>query len=510
VAQSERLALVIGVDGYKSPLLAPLPSCRKDAFDIAKELSTSGYSIFDNGPMIGSNIQDPNAWSKIRQSIINLFYEAKPSQKLIFYFSGHGIPHGSDIYLATPEVDPNNPRFAGFALSDLASLIGECKSKQIVCIIDACYSGAINLPESQYTKKAAKNQAALALTTYDKIWKNTPKSKGVYFMLSSQAYEPSLALEDNNSLYTKFLVEGLRGVQPTVFDENGRIIRWSGSVEENGDITPNSLHSYVYHKVAELTEQVPQLKTMESSGFAILSHPHLAFTGVSAIETMIDAANRYISNKEHHDALIFIDKVLRIEPKHTRALAQKADVLAKIKHYSDCLGIIDILLSIDPKNRYILGLKKQVIEKKEYALTEEGRSLAKSGCLEKAIECFDRAIAIDPKYYEAWAGKAFTLASRSRYSESSHCFDEALAIERENKQLWIGKGFALHRMFEDKAAFECFDRAIAIDSDYPEGWIGRGASLHHLAEYAKAIECFDRAIAIDQSIMKHGLQKHSV
>ena len=500
MAQSERLALVIGVDGYKSPLLAPLPSCRKDAFDIAKEFSTAGYSIYDNGPLIGSNIQDPNAWSKIRESIINYFNKSKPSQKLIFYFSGHGLSRHGEIYLATPEVDPESPRLAGFALSELTSLISECKSKQIVCIIDACYSGTADLPESRYTKKAAKDEAELALAAYDKIWKKTPKARGIYFMLSSQAYEPSLALEDNNSLYTRFLIDGLRGVQPMDFDENGRIIKWSGSVEENGDITPNSLHAYIYHKVAESTKQVPQLKTVESSGFDILSRPTLAFGGLSAVETMFDAANRYASDNEYQDALIFIDKALRIDSKHTRALALKADVLARMKHYSDCLRIINTLLSVDPKNSKIQTLKKQVIEKEEYALTKEGQSLQKAGYFDKAIECFDRAIAIDPKYHEAWAAKAFILTYLSRYPESSQCFDEALAIEREDKQLWVGKGFTLHRMFEDKAAFECFDRAIAIDSEYPEGWIGKGASLHHMAEYTNAIECFDRAIAINSGI----------
>jgi hypothetical protein len=132
------------------------------------------------------------------------------------------------------------------------------KSKSLVVIIDACYSGAINLPDGIRKKDAAKTKVNIAMANYDKIWKNTPKVKGTYLLLSSQPYETSNALENSNSLYTKYLIEGLYGIKPKV--ENGKVIQYSGSVNDNGCITPESLHEYVYGKVASLTDQVPDLK----------------------------------------------------------------------------------------------------------------------------------------------------------------------------------------------------------------------------------------------------------
>ena len=73
---------------------------------------------------------------------------------MLFYFSGHGIPSGNDVYLATPSIDPKNP-IKGFALSDLTKVMGSCKSKQMIGIIDACYSGAAELPSKGLKKKAA-------------------------------------------------------------------------------------------------------------------------------------------------------------------------------------------------------------------------------------------------------------------------------------------------------------------------------------------------------------------
>jgi uncharacterized protein YjbI with pentapeptide repeats len=201
---------------------------------------------------------------------------ARPIQTLLFYFSGHGISKGNEVYLATPQIDPKNPFNEGFALSDLTKLMSLCKSKQIVSIIDACHSGAayiINRP------KAAKEDANRALAVYDKIGKRIPKAKGISLLLSSQDYESSFAPanhNNDNSLYTKYLIPALGGVKPSI-DKEGRYIPYTGSVDEYGDITPNSLHEYVYNKVAsENEEQTPRFTSSTSGKIVILHYPDLA------------------------------------------------------------------------------------------------------------------------------------------------------------------------------------------------------------------------------------------
>ena len=121
-------------------------------------------------------------------------------------------------------------------------------------------------------KKASENIASRALATYDRVLGNIPKSEGRCFLLSSQAYESSLAIQGSNSLYTKHLVEGLRGTKPTT-DEKGRKI--PSSVDENGNVTPETLHNYVYHKVANEAQQVPKIKFEKASNIVIAEHPHL-------------------------------------------------------------------------------------------------------------------------------------------------------------------------------------------------------------------------------------------
>ena len=148
------------------------------------------------------------------------------------------------------------------------------KSKRIVCIIDACYSGAVKLIDSKMKSKGlAKEEANLALATYDKIWRRIPKAEGRYLLLSCQAYGQSFAIGNDNSLYTKYLMEGLNGVGLTYTTGFDHPI---SSVDDDGNVTPETLHNYVYQKVANVSDQIPRLKVDKASDIIIATYPGLA------------------------------------------------------------------------------------------------------------------------------------------------------------------------------------------------------------------------------------------
>jgi len=147
--KANKLSLIIGIDNYENKRLEQLKSCKKDAKDLNALLSNIGYENFRGSPIIGSEIpMEKRVWTIVRESICDFFDDATPGQTLLFYFSGHGIHGENDIFLATPEIDPDKPRKAGFALSELTKCMETSPSKQIVGIIDACYSGGANLPAS--------------------------------------------------------------------------------------------------------------------------------------------------------------------------------------------------------------------------------------------------------------------------------------------------------------------------------------------------------------------------
>jgi hypothetical protein len=264
MSSTSKVSLVVGIDSYQNRDLEPLVSCKKDAKDINALLTELGYVGWQHSPLIGSEILSATSKLRVREIICDFFESAKPDQNLIFYFSGHGIHGGNDIFLGTPEIDPEKPRISGFSLSDLTKCMEESGCSQIVGIIDACYSGGVNLPDASIKSKSerAKDSAKEAWRKYN----STVAARGVALLLSGHSYEKSYALEGKNSVYTQHLLDGLQGVKSAA----GIV----GSIDMLGNITPQSLHNYVYIRVAS-KYQKPVIKILESNQIIIVDSSQL-------------------------------------------------------------------------------------------------------------------------------------------------------------------------------------------------------------------------------------------
>ena len=223
-----KVALVIGVDTYHNKgldgkPLTQLPSCKNDAIDLYNLLTSKGFDYKIDNPIIGSDLDPFNNFRSIQKAIVNFFKTADVGNTLLFYFSGHGIPRQDDeVFLATPEVDPNEPMFGGFRLSDLTRLVNSSRARRIVCIIDSCYSGAANPDLSSLIamspEEGDEQTAKSAQSTSNKILNNLLRNEGRYFLLSTQSYSRSYAPKDSNantqrnSFFTKYVIQGFNGL----------------------------------------------------------------------------------------------------------------------------------------------------------------------------------------------------------------------------------------------------------------------------------------------------------
>jgi tetratricopeptide (TPR) repeat protein len=126
----------------------------------------------------------------------------------------------------------------------------------------------------------------------------------------------------------------------------------------------------------------------------------------------------------------------------------------------------------------------------------KGTALGNLGKYEQAIECFDKAIKINPNEPKIWYTKGIALGNLGKYEQAIECFDKG-HVEPNDQDININKGTALHYLGKYEQAIECFDKAIKINPNEPDAWCGKGISLDYLCKYEQAIECFDKAIKIN-------------
>jgi tetratricopeptide (TPR) repeat protein len=94
--------------------------------------------------------------------------------------------------------------------------------------------------------------------------------------------------------------------------------------------------------------------------------------------------------------------------------------------------------------------------------TKRHRALAALGRYQQAIECYDRALAIEPAYAPVWNNKAASLSALGRYQEAIQCWDRALGIDPRHANAWYGRANAAEKLGRRNEAVKSYRRFVEV------------------------------------------------
>jgi formylglycine-generating enzyme required for sulfatase activity len=193
---ANRFALVMGVSEYGEGF-EPLPGSLLDVREMERVLADP-----DCGAFQVKKLENPDRG--VMETAIGQFFQNRQAEDfLLLYFSGHGdlgsggLAHQRLHFCGKSSYKENKRLVDWSALSArfLKERMELCKAKQIVVILDCCYSGAI----------------AEVLKGGEEIDFSELRAKGRVILASSSASNPALQERDGLSLYTRYLLEGMAG-----------------------------------------------------------------------------------------------------------------------------------------------------------------------------------------------------------------------------------------------------------------------------------------------------------
>jgi serine/threonine protein kinase len=146
----------------------------------------------------------------------------------------------------------------------------------------------------------------------------------------------------------------------------------------------------------------------------------------------------------------------------------------------------------------LLYIENPPLTKKEeelniYDLNNKGISLANLKHYIEAIECYDKAIKIDPKDLSAWYNKGVVLGELNRNQEGVECHKKVLEIDQKDIDAWYNKGVALGNLNRNQEAVECYNKALEIDSKDSNTWYTKGIILVNLGYLSQSLESLKKA-----------------
>lgn len=217
LAQARTFVLVTGVSNYGDENIN-LSQTTKDAkaFKRVMETQTKDITL-----LTSSNATRANILSKLK-AICN---RAQASDRIVFYFSGHGMPGAICVYDQSLTYD------------DLVNTLATSSAKEKICFIDACHAGSAAQAQKNAAQQADKGQLAKAIKG----------KKDQAFFVGCRGDEYSYEHPwVGAGFFTQATVKGLRGKSDANADKQ---------------ITVKELFKYIYNDVTQRSKQQqhPQL-----------------------------------------------------------------------------------------------------------------------------------------------------------------------------------------------------------------------------------------------------------
>ncbi len=228
-------------------------------------IDPSDITALENQPM-----------GEVRKAVSDFFSNRSPGDFLLLYFTGHGFRGDDNLYLAVSDTEKEKISATGIPDFFINGEIRKCRAKQQVVILDCCYSGFFSS-----AGKSHPNSTVVVLTASDRNELAWEKEGG--------------SAESVNSLYTRYLVQGLK----------------TGEPDRDGWITVSELHRYLCDKL-ETSKQNP-LKIVPFSREA--TDIRIAKNLVALVN---DARKREL-NEAYAEAIQTWEKILEMRPGHPEA-----------------------------------------------------------------------------------------------------------------------------------------------------------------------------------------------
>ncbi|UFZ04577.1 caspase family protein [Bradyrhizobium ontarionense] len=192
LAESSRLALVIGQSAYRS--VTPLPNPANDAHAMAKMLGEAGFDV-----TTAADLSQRDLNREVGDFAAKIASKGPDTVALVFY-AGHGLQIDGENYLIPVDVDPRREAdipLQAVRLNDLLNTLNSVPSRMRILLLDACR----NNPFPTINQSAGRGLALL------------DTKSGAPGTFLSYSTSPGAEAEDGNganSPYTNALLQAAR------------------------------------------------------------------------------------------------------------------------------------------------------------------------------------------------------------------------------------------------------------------------------------------------------------
>ena len=135
--------------------------------------------------------------------------------------------------------------------------------------------------------------------------------------------------------------------------------------------------------------------------------------------------------------------------------------------------------------------------KKIQKLLNEANKHCESERYNEAIECFKKAIELDPKDPAAYHNRGVFYNTKGEYDKAITDFNKAIELNPKNAEIYYTRGLFYHTKKEYDKAMIDFNKLIELNPKHGAAHTFRGSIYYIKEEYDKAISDFNKALELN-------------
>lgn len=108
---------------------------------------------------------------------------------------------------------------------------------------------------------------------------------------------------------------------------------------------------------------------------------------------------------------------------------------------------------------------------------------------------------MDFEFAKYWLTKGLDLGIKGSHVDALQCFDKALAIDPESEWAWIYRGMALDALGKYEEAIKAYDRAIDLNPKWSWPLEKKGLALEKLGRRGEAVNVYIQLTDLDANLV---------
>ena len=172
------------------------------------------------------------------------------------------------------------------------------------------------------------------------------------------------------------------------------------------------------------------------------------------------------------------------------SLVSKIPIAASLRGLASTRVDLSVLVAsesgaIDPKAEDFYNQGEEKYAKRDY---------------QGAIADFDRAIELNPNYFNAYIGRGNARDDSGDSRGAIADYDRALKISPNNASAYYNRGVTRSRLGDTQAALSDFTQALKINPNYASAYNNRGIARQSLGDSQGALADFEQAIKFNPNL----------